>query len=365
MKVLHLIDNLLPGGTQTVLCRLTRNLFQYRVSQAVVCLNRYTSHVIDRIHSSRGKVEAWPPWQYGSGIALLRLVRKIRREHIDLVQTQLPYADVLGRIAGRIAGVPVVSAIQGHKSPFELRLGRMTSRWSSAFTVNAERMRRITALGEGVRPESIRLILHGFPAGEYACGDRTAARGRLGLADGVMAIGSVGRLSPEKGQADLLEAFAEIAGRHREPRLVLVGDGPSRGALEGCIGRHGLADRVSLAGARSDVPELLAAFDLFVLPSRAEGMPNAVLEALDAGIAAVVTTVGGVPDFLQDGRDALLVRPADPQQLARAIESLIDDPERRRSLAEAGRKKVRQWPTPEDTAEAYFALYRELTAGRS
>ena len=121
---------------------------------------------------------------------------------------------------------------------------------------------------------------------------------------------------------------------------MIVGDGPERGALETRIAQLGLGDRVHLLGFRTDIPELLAGCDLFVLPSLFEGLPLSILEAMAAGKAVVATAIGGNDEAVVDGVTGLLVPPADPEALADALRTLLREPERRRRLGEAGRRRA-------------------------
>jgi glycosyltransferase involved in cell wall biosynthesis len=169
-------------------------------------------------------------------------------------------------------------------------------------------------------------------------------------------IGAVGRLEFQKGLDVLIHALREID----EASLVLVGDGSEREALEGLAVRLGVADRVMWVGWSDDPRRYLGAFDVFAFPSRFEGFPLALLEALLAGSAVVATNVGSIPEAVQDGETGLLISPEDPAALADAIRRLLADVDLRRKLGEQGRNLVRSRFTADHMARSFESLYREL-----
>lgn len=186
---------------------------------------------------------------------------------------------------------------------------------------------------------------------------RAAARARIGIPESDFVVGTVSRLVPQKTVCDLVEALARV------PRatLAVVGDGPERGAVEQRIRKLALCDRVRLLGARDDVPELLAAFDIFALASRWEGEPIALLEAMAVGVPCVATAVGGTSEVLAGGEAGVLVPVGDSAALAAAIELLRLDPEHRARLECAGRARVES-RTPERLAQAVLEVYQDAAS---
>lgn len=180
----------------------------------------------------------------------------------------------------------------------------------------------------------------------------------FGLSDNVPLVLSVGRLSREKGHADLIQAAAVLRDRALEFRLVLLGDGPERAALERQTARLALKDRVLLAGHRTDVASFYAIARLLVLPSHSEGSPNVILESAAAGVPVVATRVGGVPEILEAGRTGLLVERARPLELAAAIESLLKDAALCERLARAARQAVLAGHAPEERLRRLIGFYQ-------
>ena len=194
-------------------------------------------------------------------------------------------------------------------------------------------------------PHRIRAI----PNGVDVPPDDPAARGRiraeLGLGTAPTLI-ATSRLHPMKGHTHLLDALATLRAHFPDLRLVIAGDGVERPNLEAQARRLGIADAVAFTGHRADVPDLLRAADLFVLPSLREGMPNTALEAMAVGLPAVAAAVDGVPEVVADGETGLLVSPGDPQHLHDTLGRLLTEPELAGSLGRAARRRVRDHFTP-------------------
>jgi glycosyltransferase involved in cell wall biosynthesis len=176
-------------------------------------------------------------------------------------------------------------------------------------------------------------------------------RRRLGLDEGTRVLLSVGRLSSEKGHMDLVQAFSRIVGMARPSRLrlVIVGDGPERPRVERCCRDLGLTGLVTLTGQQEDVNPYYGIADVFVLPSRSEGCPNVLLEAMAAGVPVVATQVGGVPETVTNGKEAILVKRQDHDGLALATARILKDADLRARLVSAARQVAGR-----KTPEAYF-----------
>jgi glycosyltransferase involved in cell wall biosynthesis len=170
-------------------------------------------------------------------------------------------------------------------------------------------------------------------------------------------IGNVARLAEQKGHRYLVDAAPRVLARHPQARFVVAGDGELRGTLEELVRERGLADHVELLGARDDVPELLASFDVFAFPSLFEGLCLAVIEAQAAGVPVVATPVGGIRETVVPGETGLLCRPRDAEALADGILRLLERPDEASALAAEARRRVRERFTTERMVEATLALY--------
>ncbi len=188
----------------------------------------------------------------------------------------------------------------------------------------------------------------------------TESAASWGLPRGIRSIGSVGHLRKEKAYEVLIEAAALLRDRGVGPNVLIAGEGLERERLESLIAARGLEGQVRLLGARSDVPDLLAALDVAVCCSEFEGGPLSVMEYMEAGLPVVASDVGGLPELVVDGESGILVPPRDPAALAAALGELIGDPAARRRMGERGRELRRERWSLDAWAERIEALYLEL-----
>jgi glycosyltransferase involved in cell wall biosynthesis len=184
------------------------------------------------------------------------------------------------------------------------------------------------------------------------------------LQPGCLHLVCVGRLAPEKGQAFLLEALALLGDQLPELQTVFFGDGPLKEELQGRCAQLGLTGRVRFAGQRPDIRRWLPFFDLFVLPSAWEGLSQALLEAMAAGLPVTATAVGGSPEAVVEGETGLLIAPGDPPALASAITRLAQDPALRQRMGAAGRRRVEAHFDLAKTIKDLGIFYEALLRGR-
>jgi glycosyltransferase involved in cell wall biosynthesis len=280
------------------------------------------------------------------------------------------HANFLGRIVGRLASVPVVITSRRNVDiGGDLRelLNRWTSSLDDAVVAVCESARELEIERSRVVPDKVITIYNGVAVARFAVSNRRAAahvRETFGIPLEAPLLGSVCRLHLQKGYADLLTALTRVQARVPAVRLLLVGEGELRSQLEAQAQAMGLSEAVIFAGARTDVPEILAGLDVFVLPSLWEGMSNAVLEAMAAGLPVVATGVGGTPEVVVDGVTGLLVAAGDAGALARSLTRLLCDPELRRRMGQAGRERVAQRFTVGRMVEQTQRLYERLLRGK-
>ncbi len=308
-------------------------------------------------------------------VSIVRLAARFRRTRPDIVHTHSSKAGIVGRVAARLAGVPVVIqtahgwGFHAEQSFAErnlfIALERACAPLADALVVVAEPNRGLgLELGIG-RPEQYHLIRSGIELEQYrndpAAG--RAIRAELGLPAGAFVFGAVGRLSDQKAPQDAMAAFARIAARHPASCFVFVGDGPLRGAVEAQARAAGLADRVRFPGLRRDVGAFLSAFDVFVLSSRWEGLPRVVPQAMAAGLPVVATAVDGTPEAVAEGVSGHLVPPGDVEGLARRMDELAGDPARARALGQGGLARVDEF-SARRMVDQLAALYTRLAVER-
>lgn len=285
-------------------------------------------------------------------LAFRELVGHLREGGFDLVHTHSAKAGTLGRLAARRAKVAGVvhtfhgfpfhdfqpRAVRATYIGIERRLGRMTDQF---LAVGGAVAADVVRLGIGA-PERVTATVSTVDAGipPTTPARRAEARLRLGLPDGAPVVGTVGRLDFQKAPLDFVAAAVRIAAERPEARFVWVGGGPLLEETKAAIAKAGLAGRFLLAGERNDVADLLPAFDVFAMSSLYEGLPCAVVEAMTCGIPVVATAVNAVPEVVVPGRTGILVPPAKPAALARAVTYLLANTEHAQLLATTARSRM-------------------------
>lgn len=309
-------------------------------------------------------------------VTFQRLTALFRQERPEIVHTHTSKAGVLGRLAAWRARVPVVVHTP-HGHVFYGHFGRLASRvFLTVERLLARRTTWLIALTEAEREEHLKLsvgrpdrfvvVPSGIDLERFRRAVALPRRPPEGLvlpADAVL-VGSVGWLTRVKGHRVLIEAVARLKEAHPRLHLMLVGSGDLRDEFERLARRLGLGDRVHFLGARQDVPECLAAMDLFVLPSLNEGMGRALVEAMAAGRPVVASRVGGVPAIIQDRVTGVLVPPGDPAALAGTLDELLRRPDQARALGAAAALAIGERFGTEAMARAVEQVYEEALQER-
>jgi len=291
------------------------------------------------------------------------LVRLLRRERPDVFHAHMssPVACKWGLAAAVLARVPAVLGtvqVGAYEPPnrsayWQLRaLARAVDRYLAVSReIAGELVERL-----GWPAEKVEVAYNAVDVARVEATAPPGLREQLGGSETRPLVLTPARLDAQKGHGTLLEAIAEVP----EAMFVLAGEGPERGALEARAAELGVADRVSFLGRREDVPQLLAACDVFALPSLYEGSSLAVLEAMAAGIAVVSSAIGGTEELIEDGRSGLLVAPGNAAGLAAALRKVLGDPALRQELAARARERVGEGLTREHNANRVSEVYREL-----
>jgi glycosyltransferase involved in cell wall biosynthesis len=369
ISVLHLITELNMGGAQQALFRLLSGLDHRQYRPTVACLYNGRGEVAQQIRHLGVRVVdvgMQPKWRLD---AVWRLHRLMQQEKPVILHTWMIHANILGRIMGRLNRVPVViisRRTQNLDGVGRELANRMLSGWSDATITVSECVRQVEIAQARTDPAKVITIHNGVEAERYRQIDLTVRdliRRELKTPNEVLVIASVGRLHSVKGFAHLLAAMQSVHARFPEVHLWLIGDGELRTTLDAQAHKLGLDDVIVFAGTRLDVPEILTAVDIFTLTSHVEGMPNAILEAMAAGLPIVATQVGGVPEIVVDGETGLLVPPADEKALAQALLTLLEDASLRQHFGLAGRQRLLEQfdiaVTRQKTVDLYGRLLQE------
>jgi glycosyltransferase involved in cell wall biosynthesis len=382
LRVLYVINGLGTGGAERSLAELLPALPGEGIEPVVTCLYRRDHGVQDAVVSSGVDVRFLePPGLPGRVAALRRVIRSVRPE---VVHTTIFESDLVGRLAAAGTGAAVLtSLVNTSYDPIRLRdpgvrPGRLraaqavdawTARWlTTHFHAITRTVKRAAVRSLGIAPHRITVIERGRDPARLGVGTperRAAARAELGLPEDAEVLVTVGRHEFQKGHTHLLEAVRLL--RDRRPGLVLLLAG-RRGnvsaVLDEQLARDGLGPNTRLLGHREDVPEILAAGDVFVFPSLYEGLGGAVIEAMALGLPIVASDLEAVREVVEPDGNALLVRPGAAGDLAGAIGRVLDEPPLRRSFGERSRQIFDDRFYLSRSTAKLVRLYRWLGDGR-
>jgi glycosyltransferase involved in cell wall biosynthesis len=280
--------------------------------------------------------------------AYAKVYSYLKRYSFDLVHTHGYFADICALPVARLLGFPAVSTCHGFiNNDTRLRLYarldlyalRMSYR---VFCVSMEI--RDILIENGIPSPRIRLVNNAVQINadrDRAGLLRNSARKMFGIGGGDIVLGFCGRLSPEKGVTGLLEAAATLREEGFPIKVMIIGDGPERSVVENVTNAMGLKETVIMAGFREDARELMALFDVFVLPSLTEGTPMALLEAMSIGLPVVASAVGEIPALIRSGENGILISPGEADQIVYAVRSIMENSEFRDKLSTAALETIR------------------------
>ncbi len=303
--------------------------------------------------------------------AVLRIARLVARSGFRLIHAHTSHAHSLAALAAAIAPAPRPRVVVTRRVDFSiyrnsfLGLNGLKYRFGvDRFLAISEAVRNVMAR-DGVPPSKLMVIRSGTDVRRFERGTEAAAldpdyRGAFGVPAGAPFVGNVAYFADHKGQRTLVEAAPAILAARPAARIVLVGEGELREPLRRLAQALGVEGRVLFPGFRSDVPGLLRAFDVFVLPSHMEGLGTSILDAFAARTPVVATRTGGIPEIVRDGETGLLVPPRDPPALAAAVLRLIDDRALAARLSDAALRFVRAEHAIDATIDGTIEIYREV-----
>jgi glycosyltransferase involved in cell wall biosynthesis len=367
MRVVHLVIGGEVGGGQAIALRLAQAARERGHETSVVSPS--PGPFLELVEAAGIRAEVVPLGRAARLDGVRLLARRLRAERAELLHTHTLFAgNLLGRLAARLAGVPVLAHMhtenyfrrQAVVEPAQRALDNATARLCRRIVAVSESTRRALE-AQGYPGERLVVVHNGVDLPDGAGG---GLRGELGIDPDAFVVGHIGRLSPYKGQRELLEALATLPA---DVHAVLIGidhesGGSYRQLLETEAARLGLGSRVHFVGYREQAGDLIADFDLLALPSWIEGLPLVVLEAMARAKPVVASRVGGLPELVAEGSTGLLVPPRDVAALAAALAGLTGDRERARRLGEAGRARVVAEFSAQAMADRFLEIYDELAA---
>lgn len=381
LRIAHIITRMDWGGSPDIVRMLCNGLDPS--SYDVTLIYGRTSHASARtaefLSAMKEKAVSLPCLRRNinpvlDAAAFIRLVIILKRGAFDIVHTHTSKAGGVGRLAARIAGVRVIvhtphghvfygyfnAFVSGAFAAIERVLSRITSAIIVLTGCEREDMVRLRIASL----DQMRVIPNGLDMSLYGKRfilKREEIRGSFGLSPDSILVGTVGRIEHVKGTAHFVDAAREICSTDGRAKFIIAGEGSQRAALEEKVRSWGLENRIVFLGWRDDVAEFLAALDIFVLPSLNEAVGLSLIEAQASGVAVIATRVGGIPEIVTDGVTGLMVNPSSSDEIACAIKTLVNDPAKRESLAQAAIASLEDRFSVTKMISATENLYRDLS----
>ncbi|HEV8339863.1 MAG TPA: glycosyltransferase [bacterium] len=370
IRVTWLIKGLGLGGAEHLLLLAARHVDRTRFAYEVVFLLPWKSALVQDLEEQGIPTLCLNQKTPYDLRVIARLSRHLRGRRTDLLHSHLPYTGVIGRVAGRLAGV-AASIYTEHNLQERYHwvtraANQLTMPLSDAVVAVSDEVRGSLARRPIARHARMVTIRNGVDAAglRQAAAGGAGVREEFGIPLDAPLIGVVNVFRPQK-RLDLWISAAQLISA-AEPRahFMIVGDGPSAEALRRQAEEKGLAGRIHFPGLRRDAPRLIASFDVFMLSSVYEGLPVAALEAMALGRPVVATRVGGLPGLIVEGRHGYLVTPGDPGALAERVLHLLRQPELRRRVGTASAQRVADQFGIETMVRATESLYEAVLAGK-
>ncbi len=344
-KVLHLVEWFdISGGLERVALEIACGLDREKYDVEIWCVNQ-GGGLVELARQKKIPVRIFNIATYHNPLNILRLARAFRQARPDIVHTHVYFASTIGRIAAKIAGVPVcinhVHSTYWHYTPQNLFIERVLGLMTHKIICVSNNVKDFVVNHEKIAASRVEVIYNGITSVNHP--SRQEARQEFHVPEDEIIIITVASLFENKGHKVLLKALSLMGEAGRHCKCWIVGEGPMDNELKQLARQLNLDPRVVFWGASTDVPRLLAASDIFVLASiRREGLPISVLEAMSVQLPVIASRIGGVPELIDDHKNGRLVNPNDPGLLAQAIEELMINTDKRREYAREGTRKFKE-----------------------
>ena len=369
-----MIDSLGPGGAEQLMPTILKNLQKAGFNIRVCALQiRAGNPIASELQRLGLPVDLIPIRNLRQPLNLIHILRYLRLHRPQLLHTQLEFADTLGTLAAKILGIPSVSTVHTldvfpeKKSAW----GRMKLRWfllgrfCDRVIAVSEKTRRHYLQAGGLPHDKVITLYNGVDISRFKKMDETQTvklRKELQLPLSSQIIMTVAVLREPKGIQFMIRALPAILEQCPDVHYLIVGDGVHRAVLSELVAGLAIENHVTFAGHRTDIPDLLACCDVFVLPTLKDALPTVLIEALAAEKPIIASNVGGVPEIIENGVNGLLVAPGEPSKLVEACLRLLKDNELSGQIILAGSETVRQRFNIDTQIEQLSRMYEELTS---
>lgn len=366
IKIAYVINNLNIGGAEKLLLSTVLKINKDRFDVTVLSMLEGEDLLPD-FNNAGIEVVAIGMNNKRDISGFVKLYKFFKINHVNIVHTHLLEADIFGRYAALLAGVPVILSTEHSVEPWKIRpknlkthLRLLLDRWIIKHTTGiisiSDKIKELLIIYLKIEETKIFVIKNGIDL------TKTYHTGKNTKSNWPLVVGSVGRLVEAKGYKYLLHAFKKINMLYPETKLMIAGDGPLKSDLTNLSASLNITQHVTFTGMLNNIPEFLEKIDIFVLSSIQEGLPIALLEAMAAHKAIIATNIGGIPEVIQHRKDGLLIEPANVIDLENAILKLITNDKKRDSFAHNAREKVVNNFNLNKTVNDLEALYINLTS---
>lgn len=367
-KIVFLTDCFadLTGGAERQLYELARGLDKnkYKVTIASLeCDGKTSRELVEGIGCSLAVFQVVRIYGLSGLMQGIKFYYFLKREKIDILQTYHFSSDIWGTFWAHLAGVRNIISCRRDigfwRNPKHVRAYRLVNRWVRKIITNSLAGKNMVLQDEKVNLQKIDVIYNGVEIPSNTA-SLPSLRKQLSLTDGDIVIAHVANLRPVKGHVFLIQALADIASRHKNIKVLLIGEDRLNGEIQSLADNLGLRNHVLFLGKRNDVRELLSISDICVLPSLSEGMSNSILEYMAFGKAIIATNVGGNPELIQNGQTGILVEKESADAFKKALLALIENPQKRKELGESARKKALEDFSMPAMIAKYDSLFSKL-----
>ncbi|MBN1384084.1 MAG: glycosyltransferase [Elusimicrobia bacterium] len=344
-KILHLITSLNIGGTEKFLLTVLKNL-GHKYDFSVGYLKK-RGRIADEIEILR-----IPIFKFNFS----SLKRYIKAYKTQIIHTHLYRANILGRIAGKLAGVPAIissqRSIDGWKKFYHVWLDKFTSNYCSLIVTNSDAAKKVLETREGISAEMMQTVQNYAPP--------ELLNLNLKPVENISAIGCVTRLHREKGVYLIPEIAKLVSEKNNNIKFLIYGDGPEKKTMEFLIEKYNLQGKIKFYSWKTDLEKIYNSFNIMLLPSEEESFPQAALEAMSCGIPVIAADVGGVSELVENRKTGILIKDRNPESFADAILSLAGDPYCYSQFSENSKMKAKNF-TLEKMVNAVDEIYGRFT----
>ncbi len=343
--IMYVMPSLVVGGAEKLLLTTVKYLNRDRYEISVCCIvsEGIIADEIKKLGIKFYCLKESP--RFYNPKKIYSLYKLFRKEKPAIVHTQILGANIYGRIAAILARVPVIISTEHNvyykKKKIHIWLDKILAKNTDKIIAVSNKVKEFTSRQEGIAKDKFELIYNGIDSKEFlSAASRKDIRNKLNLREGDFILGTVGTITTQKGHYYLIQAVSQLVKRYPNTVLLVVGKGELKEKLQEIVGKLRLKENVHFLGLRRDIPNLLNCMDVFVFPSLWEGTPLALLEAMLMELPVIASSVDGILEVVESGKNGILVPPGNVEALSDAIDRLIRNPQLRQNLGKAAREHI-------------------------